>query len=80
VAKEFVLYHQTVQRWVLGFSTHDEPAKWACFVSGWQSPRDGPELASALLRHFRTIGNNNLERGTSLAMVRIYDRFSCRLY
>jgi len=80
VAKEFVLYHRTVQRWLLGFSTYNEPAKWDCFVSGWQSPRDGPELAPVLLQHFRTIGKNNLEHGTSLAMLRLHDGFSCRLY
>jgi hypothetical protein len=80
VAKEFVLYHQTVQRWFLGFSTHEEQAKRICFVNGGQFPRDGPGFASALLQHFRTTGNKNLEHGTSLAMVRLHDGFSCRLY
>jgi hypothetical protein len=43
-------------------------------------PRDGTEIAPSLLKQFRSMGNGDLEAGTSLAMVRLHEGFSCRLY
>jgi hypothetical protein len=79
VSKMFVLYHKTLSRWMRGFSGHNVNAKWACFFHG-DLPRDAAGFAPALLRHFRTMGNGNLEGGTSVAMARLHEDFSCCLY
>jgi hypothetical protein len=78
-ARRFDLYRPTLRRWERGFSRRNEIAKWACFFHG-DLPREAAGLAPALLRHFRTIGNGNLEVGTSLGMVRLHKGFSCGLY
>jgi len=78
-ARRFDLYRPTLRRWVRGFSRQNEIAKWACFFHG-DLPRDTSGLAPSLLKQFRSMGNGDLEAGTSLAMVRLHEEFSCRLY
>lgn len=78
-ARRFGMYRSTLRRWERGFSRYNVNAKWACFFHG-DLPGDAAGLAPALLRHFRTIGNGNLEGGTSLGMVCLHEGFSCRLY
>ena len=79
VSRMFVVYHKTLSHWVQGFRGHNINAKWACFFHG-DLPRDEAGFAPALLRHFRSMGNGNLEDGTSAAMVCLHEGFSCRLY
>lgn len=79
VAKEFVMCHKTPRRWFRGFSRQNEIAKWACFFHG-DLPRDSTEFAPLLLKQFRLMGNGDLAAGTSLAMVRLHEEFSCGLY
>lgn len=79
-AQRYGIYRTTLRRWFHGFSKYDINAKWACFFHG-DLPREATAgFAPALLNRFRTIGNGNLEDGTSLAMVRLHEGFSCRLY
>ncbi|MBN1759063.1 MAG: helix-turn-helix domain-containing protein [Chitinispirillaceae bacterium] len=79
-AGHFGIYRSTVRRWMRGFSRHDINAKWACFFHGDLPRKTTAGFAPALLRHFRAMGKGNLEDGTSLAMLRLHDGFSCRLY
>lgn len=73
------MYRSTLRRWERGLSRQNEIAKWACFYHG-DLPRDTSGLALSLLKQFRLMGNGDLEAGTSLAMVRLHEGFSCRLY
>jgi hypothetical protein len=79
LSKMFVMCHKTPRRWFQGFSQQNEIAKWACFFHG-DLPRDTSGLAPSLLKQFRSMGNGDLEAGTTLAMVRLHDGFSCRFY
>jgi hypothetical protein len=78
-AGHFDVYRSTVRRWVRGFSRCNINAKWACFFHG-DLHRDGSEIAPLLLKHFHTMGNDDLAVGSSLAMVCLQEGFSCRLY
>jgi hypothetical protein len=79
VARRFNVYRTTIRRWVRGFSRYNVNAKWACFFHG-DLPRDDSVFAPLLLKQFRSMGNGDLKAGTSLAMVCLYEGFSCRLY
>jgi hypothetical protein len=78
-ARRFGLCRATLRRWEQGFSRRNEIAKWACFFHG-DLPRASAGLAPALLGRFRILGFGDLEIGTSLAMVRLHEGFSCSLY
>jgi transposase-like protein len=78
-ARRFDLYRSTLRRWERGLSRQNEIAKWACFFHG-DLPRDTSGLASSLLQQCRSMGNGDLEAGTSPAMVCLHEGFSCRLY
>ena len=78
-ARRFDVYRPTLRRWERGFSRQNEIAKWACFFHG-DLPHATSSLALSLLKKFRSMGNGDLEAGTSLAMVCLHEGFSCRLY
>jgi transposase-like protein len=78
-ARHFGMYRPTLRRWFRGFSRQNEIAKWACFFHG-DLPRNDSEVAPSLLKRFRSMGNGDLEAGTSQAMVCLHEGFSCRLY
>jgi len=78
-ARHFDVYRSTVRRWVRGLSHCNVNAKWACFFHG-DLPRNDAEVAPLLLKQFRSMGNGELKAGSSLAMVRLHEGFSCRLY
>jgi hypothetical protein len=78
-ARHFEMYRPTLRRWFRGLSRQNEIAKWACFFHG-DLPAATSGFAPSLLKQFHFLGNGDLEAGTSLAMVRLHDGFSCRLY